>query len=709
MYSGLFGSPTNKDLTSSLTKRRESQESETKPILKTGGGGGGGRLFDGDDEDDLFSGTTSKPSSAPVAQETTKAKPSANKVDLFGGDDADDEDEGDLFSGKPAAKEPVQAPPKKKLPAGAVSMFGSSPPPLLIRKKTEDEEQDDTGLFKESKAAPPLKKTPAEVKPPPVSQPSNPKSGGGLFSDEDEEEGGGLFGAPAAKPQPKAEVKSRPKSKTTISLFDDDEQEEEEDFFAAPAPSKPNSAPAKKEPSKEKPKEEVKETKAASERSSGLFDDDDGLFNSPSSKPTPSPNATPKEERKEKTKARSSSKIQTLFDADDDDDDEGMFGGAAEDIFTASPPQSPPQSPQKSFGSVSPLSAVISQAAPSRDSKDGSQASKPKPKPTAAPQKPSLFSDEEEDLFGGKSCGGAEGRGKEGSDSRESQAEETRKRPSFIEDKNDVEKTEPAQKEKEEDDLFSAPSKPVVVKPKKPAGAVSMFGGVDLFGARSKSPPSSAAAAKPRVDPLGGDDEGEDLFASKPKVKAVQQSKPEVKLTLNLPNSVSPTSGTKAKLFPVPPSVSPRTSPLKPASGIEKLQKSLAFNPAMLRPGAAPPRREAAPIVASFDEPAKVTTLESANKDRAKIQVKRRPPTRQARRAAATTSSASEATLFGSTPNDDVAGASARVSWGGFPSPEGLEKSEVDSGQRPQRTDTRDSDMSDEFFRVLEFWIFQGH
>lgn len=37
------------------------------------------------------------------------------------------------------------------------------------------------------------------------------------------------------------------------------------------------------------------------------------------------------------TKARSSSKIQSLFDADDDD--EGMFGGTAEDIFAASPPQ----------------------------------------------------------------------------------------------------------------------------------------------------------------------------------------------------------------------------------------------------------------------------------------------------------------------------------------------------------------------------------
>lgn len=106
------------------------------------------------------------------------------------------------------------------------------------------------------------------------------------------------------------------------------------------------------------------------------------------------------------------------------------------------------QSPQKSFEPVSPLSAAISQAAPSRDSKDGSQASKPKPKPAvaaaAAAPKPSLFSDEEEDLFGGKS-------------------EEQPK----VEEKKEV--------------IAESP------KPRKPVGGVSMFGGVDLFAGKKPS------------------------------------------------------------------------------------------------------------------------------------------------------------------------------------------------------------------------------
>ena len=103
-------------------------------------------------------------------------------------------------------------------------------------------QEDDTGLLSKPKVAPPPKKATVEAKPSPATQPSKPKSGGGLFSDEDEEEGGGLFGAPAVKPQlPKVETKSKPKAKTTISLFDDDEQDDEdEDFFSAPASTKAN-------------------------------------------------------------------------------------------------------------------------------------------------------------------------------------------------------------------------------------------------------------------------------------------------------------------------------------------------------------------------------------------------------------------------------------------------------------------------------------
>ena len=105
------------------------------------------------------------------------------------------------------------------------------------------------------------------------------------------------------------------------------------------------------------------------------------------------------------------------------------------------------QSPQKSFGAVSPLSAATSQATPSLDSVDGGPVTKPKPKITTASAgpKPSLFSDEEEDLFGSKS------------------EEESPK----VEEKKEV--------------IAESP------KPRKPVGAVAMFGGVDLFAGKKPS------------------------------------------------------------------------------------------------------------------------------------------------------------------------------------------------------------------------------
>lgn len=129
--------------------------------------------------------------------------------------------------------------------------------------------------------------------------------------------------------------------------------------------------------------------------------------------------------------------MQSLFDAEDDD--EGMFGGTTEDIFAASPSQSP----KKSVESASAFSASASEVHQPRDSVDGNLTSKPKPKATtAAAPKSSLFSDEEEDLFGGKS------------------AEEKAK----VEEK-----------------------KAEVTKPRKPVGGVSMFGGIDLFAGKKPS------------------------------------------------------------------------------------------------------------------------------------------------------------------------------------------------------------------------------
>ena len=105
------------------------------------------------------------------------------------------------------------------------------------------------------------------------------------------------------------------------------------------------------------------------------------------------------------------------------------------------------QSPQKSFESVSPLSAAISETVPPLDGTDEVSISKAKPKPsatTAAAPKASLFSDEDEDLFGGNSV------------------EEPK-----VEEKKEV--------------ISESP------KPRKPVGAVSMFGGVDLFAGKRPS------------------------------------------------------------------------------------------------------------------------------------------------------------------------------------------------------------------------------
>lgn len=89
------------------------------------------------------------------------------------------------------------------------------------------------------------------------------------------------------------------------------------------------------------------------------------------------------------------------------------------------------------------------------------------------------------------------------------------------------------------------------------------------------------------------------------------------------------------------------------------------------------------------------------SKERAKVQVKRRPPTRQARRAAAS-ASASDETLFGSA----IGGESAPVPQPAITSMDDSFVSKIQVDALPDlpdvgsmhRKETKDSDMSDEFF-----------
>ena len=131
---------------------------------------------------------------------------------------------------------------------------------------------------------------------------------------------------------------------------------------------------------------------------------------------------------------------------------------------------------------------------------DGLFSVKPKGKPSAASTpsktKPSkgIFSDEEDDLFGGTA------------------------KPT---EKTSATETKPAspQATLPENEPAAEDAKP---KPKKPpTGAVSIFGGADLFGGESVSQPKPKGVKK-TADPLGGgglfgEEEDEDLFAAKPK------------------------------------------------------------------------------------------------------------------------------------------------------------------------------------------------
>ncbi|XP_066534742.1 WASH complex subunit 2 isoform X2 [Hoplias malabaricus] len=229
----LFGSPSTSDSLES-----KANDSPVKPKMQATSKPAaiGGGLFDDDDDEDadFFSGKAPK---KPISAGQEKQKPKKS-VDLFGGDDDDDDDdEGDIFSGKSRVattqqskksveEEEVVQTPEKKLPAGAVSMFGPGTKNLLVEglKKRQPSISEESEKSEES-APPP------EVKPLTVHKTAEKVQSKSLFSDDEDSQ---IFSTvPKSQSKPEQTLTQSKPNKT--SIFDD---EEEEDLFSSIPKSK---------------------------------------------------------------------------------------------------------------------------------------------------------------------------------------------------------------------------------------------------------------------------------------------------------------------------------------------------------------------------------------------------------------------------------------------------------------------------------------
>lgn len=627
----LFGS-------SNETEPVESKENGTSLIKPPPLGGG---LFDDEDEDDFFSGNASK-TSVPSAKE----KPNAKKaLDLFD----DDEDDGDLFSGKsstaPSKKEVEEQQPKpfdKKMPAGAVSLFGPGTKSLLSEglKKRHPSTSEESERSEENGIAPEVEK-PAP-KPPAQSQsrglfsddedtqngvvpeveasslkPPQKLQSGGLFSDDEDSQ---IFSS-VPKSQSKPETLQNKAKKSTVSLFDD---EEEEDLFASATKSKPKAHQAKastpqaskaaasslfsddedqwlssKSTGKSETKSGMKSSVSApsslpnvkAAQKSSLFDDEeeDDLF-------------APSKDSSEKKPQR----VALLFEDEDENDKGSLFSikAAASPAPKTSPTPIKPPTPEDTPDTR----ATNTKDKPPDLAKPVEKI--PEPVPSSPPEsavarkKPAgavslfggidVFANKQSKIPDKQDDGTATTNVK-----KEDKREEKPKAKTvslFDADEED---------EADWNDSIFTPSKPVkntvkCAEERTQATSTGVFQDeellfsqtqqkdndpdVDLFatsGKNTSSKPSSTV--KPAVPSLFSDDDEDDLFNSvKPKAPppkvAEKPSKPVEKAPLASPE---PSSESQK---PAPGPVKPKD----PSSRIGKLQASLVINPSALLPGAMP-------------------------------------------------------------------------------------------------------------------------
>ncbi|XP_042357922.1 WASH complex subunit 2 isoform X2 [Plectropomus leopardus] len=289
----------------------ESKENGTPAAPKTkqfpvgaGVSGGGGGLFDDEDEDDDFFSGKSLKKSDSAGQQKPK-----KAIDLF---DEDDED-GDIFSEKYSTPSPAQN--KKEVVEEQVKQPEKKMLPgaismfgpgtqSLLSESLKKRQPSTSEESEKSEENGPA----ADAAKAAVKQTPKPQTRG-LFSDDEDTQEPPTIPKSQSKPEPKSQGKT---SKAPLSLFDD---EEEEDLFASAAKSKVKPTQAKT--SKPQPSKTM---------SSSLFSDDEDQWMTPNSgagkpeiktggmKPSASaPSSLPSAKMSHKS---------SLFDNEDDDDDD---------------------------------------------------------------------------------------------------------------------------------------------------------------------------------------------------------------------------------------------------------------------------------------------------------------------------------------------------------------------------------------------------
>lgn len=594
---------------------------------------------------------------------------------------------------KRAEGEEETRPPEKKPPVGAVSMFGpgtknileglkkrrpstseesamseeSEPPPEAVKSSPAlgaSEKTQSKGLFSDDEDSQ-LFTSETASKSKPTTQNKPNKAPLSIFDDEEEED---LFSStPKSKSVQAKKTSLQPKKPVSSSLFSDDE-----DQWMSSKPSKenPEVKPSGMKSSVSAPSR-LPSVKAP--QKDGLFVDEDDLF------------AATNESSK-----KSSQRVSLLFEDEDDNEDK-------EPLFGFKTPENKAPSEAKVSGDPSLFESTEEENAPNvakdkiAEEKKPVESIPPSEDSTEIKKKPvgavSLFggidvladkqdpskkhTKNQEEIADGDELQ------KEGPPPMESKGSKAKKTALSLFDDDDDDDND--DEDMNTDEIIPAPktSKSTEKNALKDHGPRMKSTGVfqdeellfshtqqrdndpdvDLFATSPKPSVPSQSSVKPVVPTLFGDDEDDDLFSSaKPKAPPKVPDKPS-KPKINemdkstLTSTKEPTSPLKSK---------------KTSSRIGELQASLAVNPASLLPGAVPRIPGAVSVIpglapasltaaakplpatdtipdhqlsseggVSFESPAQVSTLQNANKDRAKGAVRRRPQTRAARHLAA--------------------------------------------------------------------------